>query len=55
VQSIRLRAVQDTASITPAELSEVRRAMFEREREYQDTVRALVKPVRHVITVELVN
>lgn len=54
-QSIRTRALQSTASISPTELSDVRRIMFERDREYHEKARAIVKPVHHVILVELVS
>jgi hypothetical protein len=54
-QSIRTRALRDSASITPEELSRVRRILFQRDRQLQDKVRAIVKPVRHVITVEPVS
>ena len=47
-------ALRDPAAVTPDRLAAVRRALFERDRAYHERARALVKRVRHVITVETV-
>ena len=54
-ESIRARAVENGETGSPAEFDNVRKILFERQREYHEKARALVKPVRHLIVVEPVS
>jgi lysophospholipase L1-like esterase len=51
-ENVRTRVLQETASVTPTDLSVIRRTLFERDREYHEKARALVKPVHHVLTIQ---
>ena len=54
-ESIRQRAIEKGETIQLLELARIRQILFERQREYHEKARSLVKPVRHIIKIEPIS